>query len=57
VNHVGVSSGPDGEFVFVVQHEAETSVRDLIPTLPGFNARVTDTSDGTITASARDPEA
>jgi hypothetical protein len=57
VNHVGVSSGPDGEFVFVVQHAAETSLRDLIPTLPGFNARVTDTSDGIITASARDPEA
>ncbi len=57
VNHVGVSSGPDGEFVFVVQHAAEASLRDLIPTLPGFNARITDTSDGTITASARDPEA
>jgi hypothetical protein len=57
VNHVGVSSGPDGEFVFVVQHDAETSLRDLVPTLPGFNARVTGTSEGTITASARDPEA
>jgi len=57
VNHVGVSSGPDGEFVFVVQHDAEASLRDLIPTLPGFNARVTDTSEGIITATARDPEA
>ncbi len=56
VRHVGVSSGPEGEFIFSVQHEAAVSLRDLIPTLPGFQARVTGGSDGTVTASAHDPE-
>ena len=56
VRHVGVSSGPDGEFLFSVQHEAEVLLRDLIPTLPGFQARVTGGGDGIVTASARDPE-
>ena len=56
VRHVGVASGPDGEFLFTVQHEEEVSLRDLIPTLPGFQARVTGGGDGIVTASARDPE-
>jgi hypothetical protein len=56
VRHVGVSSGPDGEFLFTVQHQAEVSLRDLIPTLPGFQARVTGGGDGVVTASAHDPE-
>ena len=56
VRHVGVSSGPEGEFLFTVQHEADVSLRDLIPTLPGFQARVTGGGDGIVTASARDPE-
>ena len=56
VRHVGVSSGPDGEFVFTVQHQAEVALRDLIPTLPGFQARVTGGGDGIVTASAHDPE-
>ncbi len=56
VRHVGVSSGPDGEFLFTVQHETEVALRDLIPTLPGFQARVTGGSDGIVTASAHDPE-
>jgi hypothetical protein len=56
VRHVGVSSGPDGEFLFTVQHEAEVSLRDVIPTLPGFQARVTGGGDGIVTASAHDPE-
>ena len=56
VRHVGVSSGPDGEFVFTVQHGTEVALRDLIPTLPGFQARVTGGSSGIVTASAHDPE-
>jgi hypothetical protein len=55
VRHVGVSSGPDGEFLFTVQHEAEVALRDLIPTLPGFQARVTGGGDGIVTARAHDP--
>ena len=56
VHHVGVSSGPDGEFFFTVQHESETALRDLIPTLPGFQARVTGGGNGIVTATAHDPE-
>lgn len=56
VRHVSVSSGPDGEFRFAVQHEATLSLRDVIPTLPGFGARVTGIGDGVITATAHDPE-
>jgi hypothetical protein len=56
VRHVGVSSGPDGEFLFTVQHEAGVALRDLIPTLPGFQARVTGGGDGVVTASAHDPD-
>ncbi|HEX8939696.1 MAG TPA: hypothetical protein VF763_05995, partial [Candidatus Limnocylindrales bacterium] len=56
VQSVGVSSGPDGEFVFSVAHDDELSVRDVIPTLPGFQARVLKAGDGIVNVSARDPE-
>lgn len=56
VGHVGVSSGPDGEFVFAVQHQPETSLRDLVPTIPGFGARVTDAGEGVVHVSAQDPQ-
>jgi hypothetical protein len=55
VGHVGVSSGPDAEFVFVVSHDRATSLRELIPTLPGFAARVVGVADGVIQVSAQDP--
>jgi hypothetical protein len=55
VRHVSVSSGLDGEFLFVVEHETDLSLRDVIPTLPGFGARVTGGGDGVVTATAHDP--
>lgn len=57
VQSVGVSSGPDGEFVFAVGHGTDISLRDIIPTLPGFAARITAEGDGQITVAAQDPEA
>ena len=57
VRSVGVSSGPDGEFVFAVTHAAETNLRDAVPSLPSFQARVTSTSDGVVNVTAHDPEA
>ena len=57
VQSVGVSSGPDGEFVFAVTHGSDVALRDVIPGLPGFAARVTAESDGELTIAARDPEA
>jgi hypothetical protein len=56
VQSVGVSSGPDGEFVFAVHHAPDVVLRDVIPGLPGFQARVTGTAEGTIQVTARDPE-
>jgi hypothetical protein len=56
VSHVGVSSGPDAEFVFTVAHSPSTSLRDLIPTLPGFAARIAGSGDGVIQVSAQDPQ-
>jgi hypothetical protein len=57
VSSVGVSSGPDGHFLFSVTHLPSVSLRDVIPTFPGFEARVTASGDGVIEVTARDPEA
>jgi hypothetical protein len=56
VASVTVSSGPDGEFVFTANHVPNVSLRDVVPALPGFAARVTGVTEGTFTVSARDPE-
>ena len=57
VQAVGVASGPEGEFVFHVTHRPDVSFRDVIPSMPGFAARVSGTADGVVTVTARDPEA
>ena len=49
--------GPSGEFVFNVTHRPDVSFRDAVPTMPGFAARVTNTADGVVHVTARDPEA
>ena len=56
VQSVGVSSGPDGEFLFAVHHGEDVVLRDLIPSLPSFQARVTGSGDGTLNVTAHDPE-
>jgi hypothetical protein len=56
VQSVGVSSGPEGEFVFAVNHAADIVLREAIPSLPSFQARVTGTSDGIVNVTAHDPE-
>jgi hypothetical protein len=53
---VGVSSGPDGEFLFAVTHDTEIVLRDAVTTLPGFGARITAEAPGELTVTARDPE-
>ncbi len=57
VKNVGVSSGPDGEFIFTVGHGSDTSLNSLIPTLPAFQARVVSEREGVLNVSAHDPEA
>jgi hypothetical protein len=56
IRSVAVSSGPDGEFVFTVGHSRDTSLADLIPAMPGFQARVVSQRDGVLDISAHDPE-
>ncbi len=56
VQHVGVSSGPDGEFVFTVTHQPDVALRELVPTIPGFQARVSGTGEGIVNVTAQDPE-
>jgi hypothetical protein len=57
VKNVGVSSGPDGEFIFTVGHSSDISLSQLVPTLPNFQARVVNERDGVLNVSAHDPEA
>jgi hypothetical protein len=57
VQSVGVSSGPDGEFVFAVRHSPDVILREAIPALPAFQARVTSSNGGILEVTARDPEA
>ena len=57
VHSVGVTSGPDGEFVFAVTHDTGMPLGESIATLPGFGARVTNETTGELTVAARDPEA
>jgi hypothetical protein len=57
VHSVGVTSGPDGEFVFSVNHDPSMALGEQIATLPGFGARVTNEGPGELTVAARDPEA
>ena len=54
---IGVSSGPDGEFVFNVTHQAGLDVAAAVTALPGFQSRITTQSDETIEVAATDPEA
>jgi hypothetical protein len=56
VRSVGVSSGPDGEFVFAVNHEPGLALAEGIGNLSGFSAQVTSEAPGEMTVAARDPE-
>ena len=57
VSTIGVASGPDGEFVFTVSHDAGIGLGDAIVALPGFEARVTAEASGNLEATAHDPDA
>jgi class 3 adenylate cyclase len=56
VSAIGVSSGPDGEFVFTVSHDTGLGLAAAITELPGFDARITtETADG-LEVTAHDPD-
>ncbi len=52
VSGVSVASGPNGDFIFTVQHAATTDIRTLIPELDGFTASITGDADGVLTVTA-----
>lgn len=54
---IGVSSGPDGEFVFTVSHNASLPLSSEIVAMSAFATQVTGESDGEIQVSARDRDA
>jgi len=57
VSAIGVASGPDGEFVFTVSHDAGLALGEAISALPGFDATITNqTADG-LEVAAHDPDA
>lgn len=56
VRSVGVSSGPDGEFVFKVDHDPVLALQDVLPKVSGFAVRVVSSADGTIQVAASDPD-
>jgi len=57
VSAIGVASGPDGEFVFTVSHDAGLALGAAIGALPGFGAKITaETADG-LEVAAHDPDA
>ncbi|MFI5260970.1 MAG: hypothetical protein ACHQZR_00280 [Candidatus Limnocylindrales bacterium] len=56
VTSVGVSSGPEGEFIFKANHDSKVALKELLPTISGYSVRVTSVGDGVINVSARDPE-
>ena len=54
---IGVASGPDGEFVFTVSHDAGLDLAEAITGLAGFETRITaETADG-LEVAARDADA
>jgi hypothetical protein len=54
---IAVASGPDGEFVFTVNHEPGLALADAIAALPGFEAQITAQAAGEIEVAAHDPDA
>ena len=57
VASIAVASGPDGEFIFTVNHEPGAALADAIAALPGFEAQITAQSAGEIGVTAHDPDA
>ncbi len=56
VSTIGVASGPDGEFLFTVTHTPDAGLAEAITAMPGFEARVSAQSTGTLQIVARDPD-
>jgi hypothetical protein len=56
VSTIGVSSGPDGEFIFTVTHDPSIALADAITALPGFDAQINAQTADQIEVTAHDPD-
>ncbi|MFL5643185.1 MAG: hypothetical protein ACJ771_12665 [Chloroflexota bacterium] len=56
VSAVAVASGPDGEFIFTVEHAEDLRMADTVTALEGFGAQVTSESEGSVEVTAHDPD-
>ncbi len=54
---IGVASGPDGEFVYKVSHDASIQLSTAIVSMPSFESRISGESEGEIQVSAQDRDA
>lgn len=55
VEAISVVSGPDGDFVFTVRHEADADLAAIVGGLEEFSAVVTNTEDGVLSVTASAP--
>lgn len=55
VDAISVVSGPAGDFVFTVRHQAEIDVAAIVSGLQEFNAVVTNAQDGVLSVTASAP--
>jgi hypothetical protein len=54
---IGVASGPDGEFVFTVTHDADLDLAGAITAMTGFDAKVNSHTAEGLEVAAHDPDA
>lgn len=57
VGSIGVSSAPNGEFVFSVSHTGNVPLSSEIVAMSAFESQITGESDGEVQVSARDRDA
>ncbi|MBI2763864.1 MAG: hypothetical protein HYX54_08985, partial [Chloroflexi bacterium] len=56
VEHISVSSGPGGEFIFSVRHAPTVDLREVVTDLDGFSATVTGDEAGVLSVTASQPD-
>ena len=56
VRSVAVASGPTGDFIFSVVHDAGTDLRPAVVGLEGFSTAITGDAEGVLTVTASDPD-
>ena len=56
VRSVAVASGPTGDFIFSVVHDAGTDLQATVVGLDGFSAAITGDAEGVLMVTASDPD-